>query len=85
MKEKHELDILIKKKDVLESGTEYEITVMNSQSTEHFDEQLLNEFNVNDIETFVKSNPFALDDQDLKNCSHENHFDDFKLIDFPVV
>ncbi len=84
MKEKHKLDILIKKKDVLESSTEYEITVINQQSTE----QLLNEFNVNDIETFVKSNPFILDDQDIKNCSHEhhqNHFDDFKLIDFPVT
>ena len=84
MKEKHELDILIKKKDVLESGTEYEITVMNSQSTKAFDEQLLNEFNVNDIETFVKSNPFTLDDQDSHE-NHQNHFDDFKLIDFPVI
>ena len=50
--------------------------------------QLLNEFNVNDIESFVKSNPFVLSDTDLRTCSqphHQNHFDDFKLIDFPVM
>jgi hypothetical protein len=89
MKEKHQLDILIKKKDVLESSTEYEITVINPQSTKSFNDQLLlNEFNVNDIETFVKSNSFILDDQDLKTSSHEHHqnnFDDFKLIEFPVM
>jgi hypothetical protein len=89
MKEKHQLDILIKKKDVLELSTEYEITVINPQSTKNFDDQLLlNEFNVNDIETFVKSNSFILADQDLKTSSHEyhqNNFDDFKLIEFPVM
>jgi hypothetical protein len=103
MKEKHNLDVIIKKKDVLESGTEYEITVVNQQTKEIlFDEQstkvlsesilnsdenignyqLLNELNVNDIETFV------LSDNDFKTCSqghHQNHFDDFKLIDFPVM
>jgi hypothetical protein len=100
MKEKHNLDVIIKKKDVLESGTEYEITVSNQQTKEilfneqstkilsdsilNSDEnyQLLNELNVNDIETFV------LSDNDFKTCSqghHQNHFDDFKLIDFPVM
>jgi len=100
MKEKHNLDVIIKKKDVLESGTEYEITVSNQQTKEilfneqstkilsdsilNSDEnyQLLNELNVNDIETFV------LSDNDFKSCSqghHQNHFDDFKLIDFPVM
>lgn len=117
MKEKHDLNIIIKKKDVLESGIEYEITIIDQpmkedfsdeQSTKIFSEpminsdeneshlidenignyQLLNELNVNDIETFVKSNPFVLSDTDLRTCSqpnHQNHFDDFKLIDFPVM
>jgi hypothetical protein len=105
MKEKHNVDVVIKKKDVLESGTEYEITVLNQdiknilsdeQSTKIFSEdhnienyQLLNDLNINDIETFVKSNPFILVDNDLKTSTsqehHQNHFDDFKLIDFPVM
>ncbi|CAF1501693.1 unnamed protein product [Rotaria magnacalcarata] len=117
MKEKHDMNVLIKKKDVLESGVEYEITVVNQQQKENssdeqttkifyesiinsdenesqiIDEnmgnyQLLTELNVNDIESFVKSNPFVLSDTDLRTCSqpnHQNHFDEFKLIDFPVM
>ncbi|CAF2525102.1 unnamed protein product [Rotaria sp. Silwood2] len=119
MKEKHNhLEIDFKpKKNVLEEGIEYEITIVNQQikeilsdeqttkifyepiinsddnETHIIDEnignyQLLNELNVNDIETFVKSNPFVLSDTDLRTCSqphHQNHFDDFKLIDFPVM
>ncbi|CAF3974967.1 unnamed protein product [Rotaria magnacalcarata] len=111
------MNVLIKKKDVLESGVEYEITVVNQQQKENssdeqttkifyesiinsdenesqiIDEnmgnyQLLTELNVNDIESFVKSNPFVLSDTDLRTCSqpnHQNHFDEFKLIDFPVM
>ncbi|CAF1041202.1 unnamed protein product [Rotaria sordida] len=118
MKEKHNLNVIIKKKDVLEQGIEYEITIINQQIKEILSDeptrkvffesinnnsnenelhiiddnignyQLLNELNINDIETFVKSNPFILSDTDLKNCCqshHQNHFDDFKLIDFPVM
>jgi hypothetical protein len=50
--------------------------------------QLLNELSVNDIETFVKNNPFVLSDNELRTCSsggHHQHFDDLKLIDFPVM
>ncbi|CAF1160594.1 unnamed protein product [Adineta steineri] len=100
MKEKHKLDVVIKKKDVLESGTEYEITINNQQNKEILiDEQitkvlcepvvsttenyqLLNEINMNDIETYV------LSDNDFQNSSqeyHHSHFDDFKFIDFPVI
>ena len=118
MNEKHDVKIMITKKDVLESGTEYEITVINEavkgilsdeeestkvlyESIINLDEnhsqtinenienyQLLNDLNVNDIETFVKSNPFVLSDTDIRTCSQPNHqsrFDDFKLIDFPVM
>jgi hypothetical protein len=133
LKEKHDTDVTIRKKDVLESGTEYEITfvnsdertkeilpsietlptndeqsstfyetILNSDETESrklslVDEtcdepvsnyQLLNELSVNDIETFVKSNPFVLSDNELRTCSsggHHQHFDDLKLIDFPVM
>jgi hypothetical protein len=132
LKEKHDTDVIIRKKDVLESGTEYEITFVNSdgrtkeilpsietittndeQSStfyeailsadendsrklslvdESCDEpvgnyQLLNELNVNDIETFVKNNPFVLSDNELRTCSSggHQHFDDLKLIDFPVM
>lgn len=130
LKEKHDVDVTIRKKDVLESGTEYEITFVNSdertkeilpnqdESTStfyetilHSDEndsrkmsslvdetcdepvssyQLLNELNVNDIETFVKNNPFVLSDNELRTCNsgaggNHQHFDDLKLIDFPVM
>ena len=129
LKEKHDTDVIIRKKDVLESGTEYEITFVNSdertkeilpsiESLPTTDEQcstyyetilnsdenqsrkfslvdepvsnyqLLNELSVNDIETFVKSNPFVLSDNELRTCSsggHHQHFDDLKLIDFPVM
>lgn len=138
LKEKHDTDVMIRKKDVLESGTEYEITFINSgeqtkdisESTETLpttnepssefyetilssdeietrkltlvdetcDEpvtnyQLLNELTVNDIETFVKNNPFVLSESELRSCSsggaagggHHPHFDDLKLIDFPVM
>jgi len=134
LKEKHDIDVTIRKKDVLESGTEYEITFVNSdertkeilpsieplstndeqsstfyETILHSDEndsrkmsslvdetcdepvsgyQLLNELNVNDIETFVKNNPFVLSDNELRTCSsggHHQHFDDLKLIDFPVM
>ena len=127
LKEKHDIDVLIRKKDVLESGTEYEITFVNSdertkellpttddQSSTFYESilnsdetepqkislvdetcdepvsnyQLLNELSVNDIETFVKSNPFVLSDNELRTCSsggHHQHFDDLKLIDFPVM
>lgn len=141
LKEKHDVDVTIRKKDVLESGTEYEITFVNSdertkeilpsvdslgnhdettstfyETILHSDEndsrkisslvdetcdepvssyQLLNELNVNDIETFVKNNPFVLSDNELRTCSsgggsgggggHHQHFDDLKLIDFPVM
>ena len=134
LKEKHDTDVLIRKKDVLESGTEYEITFVNAaderrkealtatevvpnqdeQSSQfyetmlHTDElesrklslmdetcdepvsnyQLLNELTVNDIETLVKNNPFVLSDNELRTCSsggHHQHFDDLKLIDFPVM
>ncbi|CAF1680429.1 unnamed protein product [Adineta ricciae] len=133
LKEKHDTDVTIRKKDVLESGTEYEITFVNpneqtketlppleslpanddqnstfyetimnadeSQSRklslvdEVCDEpvssyQLLNELSVNDIETFVKNNPFVLSENELRTCSsggHHQHFDDLKLIDFPVM
>jgi hypothetical protein len=134
LKEKHDTDVIIRKKDVLESGTEYEITFVNSdertkellpsieilptnddqtstfyETILHSDEtetrkisslvddtcdepvsnyQLLNELSVNDIETFVKNNPFVLSDNELRTCSsggHHQHFDDLKLIDFPVM
>lgn len=129
LKEKHDTDVTIRKKDVLESGTEYEIIFVNSEErTKEFlstsidepssaiffetilqpndkissivdetcDEpvhnyQLLNELSVNDIETYVKNNPFALTaDNDIRTCSssgggHHQHFDDLKLIDFPVM
>lgn len=134
LKEKHDTDVIIRKKDVLESGTEYEITFVNSDEPtkdlipsienlstttdeqsrtfyetilnpdenetrkislvdETCDEpvsnyQLLNELSVNDIETFVKNNPFVLSDNELRTCSaggHHQHFDDLKLIDFPVM
>ncbi len=129
LKEKHDTDVIIRKKDVLESGTEYEITFVNSdertkeisasieslptndeQSSTFYETilnsddiesrklslvdepvsnyQLLNEFSVNDIETFVKNNPFVLSDNELRTCSsggHHQHFDDLKLIDFPVM
>lgn len=133
LKEKHDTDVTIRKKDVLESGTEYEITFVNSNEQtketllpleslpasddqnstfyetimntdesqsrklslvdEACDEpvssyQLLNELSVNDIETFVKNNPFVLSDNELRTCSsggHHQHFDDLKLIDFPVM
>jgi len=130
LKEKHDTDVIIRKKDVLESGTEYEITFVNSdertkeilpsiesipsndeQSSTTFYEtilnsdetesrkislvdetcsnyQLLNELSVNDIETFVKNNPFVLSDNEIRTCSsggHHPHFDDLKLIDFPVM
>jgi len=129
LKEKHDTDVTIRKKDVLESGTEYEITFVNSnertkeisasieslptndeQSSTFYETilnsddiesrklslvdepvsnyQLLNEFSVNDIETFVKNNPFVLSDNELRTCSsggHHQHFDDLKLIDFPVM
>ena len=129
LKEKHDTDVTIRKKDVLESGTEYEITFVNStdqtkeilssietlptndeqnstfyetilntdetesQKLSLVDEpvsnyQLLNELSVNDIETFVKNNPFVLSDNELRTCSsggHHQHFDDLKLIDFPVM
>jgi len=133
LKEKHDTDVIIRKKDVLESGTEYEITFVNSdertkeilptlenlptndeQSSRFYETilnsdeiesrklsladetcdepvsnyQLLNELSVNDIETFVKNNPFVLSDNDLRTCSsggHHQHFDDLKLIDFPVM
>ncbi|CAF3762989.1 unnamed protein product [Rotaria socialis] len=137
LKEKHDTDVMIRKKDVLESGTEYEITFINSgertkdisssteiqptndeQSSTFYDTilgcdeietrkltlvdetceetvtnyQLLNEFTVSDIETFVKNNPFVLSDNDLRTCGseggvggHHQHFDDLKLIDFPVM
>ena len=136
LKEKHDTDVLIRKKDVLESGTEYEITFVNAEGerrketlpitdivpiqdeqTAQFYEpmpmldtdelesrklslmdetcdepvssyQLLNELTVNDIETLVKNNPFVLSDNDLRTCSsggHHQHFDDLKLIDFPVM
>ncbi|CAF0943285.1 unnamed protein product [Adineta steineri] len=131
LKEKHDTDVTIRKKDVLESGTEYEITFVNSneqtkeilpnlstndEQTSTFYEtilnsdenesrklslgdetcdepvsnyQLLNELSVNDIETFVKNNPFVLSDNELRTCSsgggHHQHFDDLKLIDFPVM
>ncbi|CAF3574473.1 unnamed protein product, partial [Rotaria sp. Silwood2] len=134
LKEKHDTDVIIRKKDVLESGTEYEITFVNSdertkdilpsiESLSTNDEQsstfyeiilnsdeietqkltlidetcdepvtnyqLLNELTVNDIETFVKNNPFVLSDNELRTCSsgggHHQHFDDLKLIDFPVM
>ncbi len=74
MKEKHNLDVMIKKKDVLESGTEYEITVIN-QDILSDNEQLLN----------IKSSPFGLVDHDLGIGHHQNHFDEFKLIDFSIV
>jgi hypothetical protein len=77
MKEKHNLDVMIKKKDVLESGTEYEITVIN-QDISSDNEQLLNELN-------IKSSPFGLVDHDLGIGHHQNHFDEFKLIDFSIV
>ena len=130
LKEKHDTDVTIRKKDVLESGTEYEITFVNpneqtlppienlpanddqnstfyetimnadeSQSRklslvdEACDEpvssyQLLNELSVNDIETFVKNNPFVLSENELRTCSsggHHQNFDDLKLIDFRVM
>ena len=130
LKEKHDTDVTIRKKDVLESGTEYEITFVNSdgrtkeilplqdepssifyETILNSDEnatsktsslggdetccdepvsnyQLLNELSVNDIETFVKNNPFVLSDNELRTCSsggHHQHFDDLKLIDFPVM
>jgi hypothetical protein len=133
LKEKHDTDVIIRKKDVLESGTEYEITFVNSnertkeilpsietlptnddQSSTFYETilnsneiesrkmslvdetcdepvnnyQLLNELSVNDIETFVKNNPFVLSDNELRTCSsggHHQHFDDLKLIDFPVM
>jgi hypothetical protein len=136
LKEKHDTDVLIRKKDVLESGTEYEITFVNAEGerrkeilpvtdvvpnqdeqTSQFYEpmplldtdelesrklslmdetcdepvsnyQLLNELTVNDIETLVKNNPFVLSDNELRTCSsggHHQHFDDLKLIDFPVM
>jgi hypothetical protein len=129
LKEKHDTDVIIRKKDVLESGTEYEITFVNSdertkellpsieslpttddQCSTYYETilnsdenqsrkislvdepvsnyQLLNELSVNDIETFVKSNPFVLSDNELRTCSsggHHQHFDDLKLIDFPVM
>ncbi|CAF0751552.1 unnamed protein product [Rotaria sp. Silwood1] len=136
LKEKHDTDVTIRKKDVLESGTEYEITFVNSneqtkeilpsietlptndeQSSTFYETilnsddietqkltlvdetcdepvtnyQLLNELSVNDIETFVKNNPFVLSDNELRTCSsgggvgHHQHFDDLKLIDFPVM
>ena len=142
LKEKHDIDVTIRKKDVLESGTEYEIIFVNSdertkeilptieplsssdepsstfyENILHSDEhdarkisslvdetcdepvsgyQLLNELNVNDIETFVKNNPFVLSDNELRTCNsgggavgssagHHQHFDDLKLIDFPVM
>ncbi|UJR10068.1 hypothetical protein I4U23_014290 [Adineta vaga] len=93
MKDKHDLDVLIKKKDVLECGTEYEVIVNEQRkketpivndsivnSTEN--DSLFNEFNVNDIERFI------LGDNEMRNCSQEqahNHFDDFKFLDFPVI
>jgi hypothetical protein len=125
LKEKHDTDVTIRKKDVLESGTEYEITFVNSdervkdvsppttdeQSSTFYETilnsdetdsrkisslvdepvsnyQLLNELSVNDIETFVKNNPFVLSDNELRTCNsggHHQHFDDLKLIDFPVM
>jgi len=114
LKEKHDTDVIIRKKDVLESGTEYEITFVNSnertkeilpsietlptnddQSSTFYETilnsneiesrkmslvdetcdepvnnyQLLNELSVNDIETFVKNNPFVLSDNELRTCS----------------
>jgi hypothetical protein len=140
LKEKHDTDVIIRKKDVLESGTEYEITFVNAneritetlptiehltnhdeQSSQFYENilradehdsgklslanegcdepvsnyQLLNELTVNDIETLVKNNPFVLSDNELRTCSsgvggggggnHHQHFDDLKLIDFPVM
>jgi hypothetical protein len=128
LKEKHDTDVTIRKKDVLESGTEYEITFVNTdervkdtspttdeQSSTFYETilnsdesdsrkisslvdetcdepvsnyQLLNELSVNDIETFVKNNPFVLSENELRTCSsggHHQHFDDLKLIDFPVM
>jgi len=85
-----------------QSSTFYE-TILNSDETESrkmslgdetCDEpvsnyQLLNELSVNDIETFVKNNPFVLSDNELRTCNstghHHQHFDDLKLIDFPVM
>jgi len=129
LKEKHDTDVIIRKKDVLESGTEYEITFVNydertkeilpsieplptnDEQTSTFYEtilnsdeiesrklslvdepvsnyQLLNELSVNEIATFVKNNPFSFSDNELRPCSsgsHHHHFDDLKLIDFPVM
>lgn len=113
LKEKHDTDVLIRKKDVLESGTEYEITFVNAEqrskqsdeaSTQSYEsvlqqpvvdqtttnQQLLNELIVNDIETLVKNNPFVLSDQELRTCQseegrHHQHFDELKLMDFPVM
>ena len=134
LKEKHDTDVIIRKKDVLESGTEYEITVVNtdeknqgtdvepietlptqSETTSHFFEnilqpvddqsqkldlvdepcdesttnhQLLNELNVNDLDTLVKNSLLVLSDSDLRPCSsggHHQHFDEFKLMDFTVM
>jgi len=85
MKEKHNVDIIIKKKDVLESGIEYEIIIDNQNIKDillNDNYQLLNELNINDIETFV------LVDNDLNICNQEHHqknFSDFKLVDFPVI
>src|SRR5690349_7167589 len=119
LKEEHDTDVIIRKKDVLESGTEYEITfvnsdertkeilptveilstndeqsstfyetILNSDETETrkisslVDEtcdepvsnyQLLNELSVNDIETFVKNNPFVLSDNELRTCNSGGH------------
>jgi hypothetical protein len=75
MKDKHSVDIIIKKKDVLELGIEYEITIDN----QNIKDILLNELNINDIETFVK-----LVDNDLNICNQEHHQNNF-LDDFPVI
>ena len=50
--------------------------------------QLLNELTLNDIETLVRNNTFVLSDNELRTFSsegHHQHFDDLKLIDFPVM
>ncbi len=75
MKDKHNVDIIIKKKDVLESGIEYEITIDNQNIKDillNDNYQLLNELNINDIETFVK-----LVDNDLNICNQEYHQNNF--------
>lgn len=69
LKEKHDTDVIIRKKDVLESGTEYEITFVNAdqQGSRATTTSTLNSQNDDPYQTILRPDDEQIDEK-LTSC-----------------